>query len=245
MGKGKRRRGATDTRRPPRRHRPPDLLDGVPGPGGTRLRLARPDDVDDLARLLALTGEKTDPQVFDGVASGAAASLVLAGLGVGQDGLLQHAAPMLSAGRGLYDVIIGLMTALIAEDDSGRKLGAFLAYPPAGVLQQIGRAGVPLPQLAAAALAVTKLARLAVDEEVRGRGIGSALLKHGTSIYLQLDYFLIYGQLVTGRGLESYYSSRGFTILDQHERIPLDIIFGRPVSIGPDQADQRVFARWR
>lgn len=245
MGKGKRRRAATETRRPPRRHRSSDLLDGVRAPGQTRLRLARPDDLDDLARLLALTGEKTDPQVFDGIASGAAASLVLAGLGADRDELLQHAAPMLSAGRGLYDVIIGLMTALIAEDNAGRKVGAFLAYPPAGVLAQIGEAGVPLPQLAVTALSVTKIARLAVAEDVRGHGVGSALLKHGTSLYLQLGYFLIYGQLVTGRGLESYYASRGFTILDQYERVPLDVILGYPVSVGPDEADQRVFARWR
>jgi len=245
MGKGKRRRTATSAQRPPRRHRPTDLLDGVRGPVGTRLRLARTDDLEDLSRLLELTGEKTDPQVLDGIASGAAASLILAGMGTDRDGLLQQAAPMLSAGRGLFDVIIGLMTTLIAEDDAGRRVGALLAYPPAAVLRQIGEAGVPLPQLTVTALAVTKIARLAVEEEVRGHGVGSALLKHGTSIYLQLGYFLIYGQLVTGRGLESYYASRGFTVLDQHERISLDVILGYPVSVGPDQADQRVFARWR
>lgn len=245
MGKGKRRRGAADTRRPPRPYRPSDLLEGVRGPGQTRLRLVRPDDLDDLARLLELTGEKTDPEVFDGIASGAAASLVLAGLGVDRDVLLQRTAPMLSAGRGLYDVIIGLMTALIAEDNAGRKVGAFLAYPPAGVLAQIGEAGVPLPQLVVTALKVTKIARLAVDEDVRGHGVGSALLKHGTTLYLQLGYFLIYGHLVTGRGLESYYGSRGFTILGQYERVPLDVILGYPVSVGPDEADQRILARWR
>ena len=245
MGKGKRRRTAAGAPRPPRRHRSADLLDGVRGPAGTRLRLAGADDLEDLTRLLELTGERTDPQVFDGIASGAAASLILAGTATDQDGLLQQAAPMLSAGRGLYDVIIGLMTALVAEDDAGRKVGAFLAYPPAAVLRQFGEAGVPLPQLTVTALAVAKIARLAVEEEVRGRGVGSALLKHGTSIYLQLGYLLLYGQLVTGRGLEAYYASRGFTVLDQHERIPLDVIIGHPASVGPDQADQRVFARWR
>ena len=95
------------------------------------------------------------------------------------------------------------------------------------------------------ALAVAKIERLAGEEEIRGRGVGSALLKHGTSIYLQLGYLLLYGQLVTGRGLESYYASRGFTVLDPNEWIPLDVILGYPASVGPDQADQRVFARWR
>jgi ribosomal protein S18 acetylase RimI-like enzyme len=245
VGKGRRRRAGAGTSRAPRPLRRADLLDGVPGPGRTTLRLGRPEDRPDLARLLALTGEQPEEQVFASIGAGAAATLVLGGLETDRDGLLQQIGPMLATGDGLYDVAVGLMSVLVAEDAAGAKVGVLLAHPPTRVLQQIGAAGVPLPQLIVTALAVVKIKGLAVDERVRGQGVGSALLRHCTRMYLQLGYYLIYGQLVTGRGLESYYANRGFTVLDKYERLSLDVIVGFPVSFGPDDAQERLFARWR
>lgn len=118
-------------------------------------------------------------------------------------------------------------------------------HPALNVLRQFLTAGLPLPEAVVFAMTVGKLRGLAVSEPVRHQGIGSALLSFGKRAYFQAGYYVIFGQLVTGRGLEDYYRGRGFEVLGKSEPLSLDVILGKPAAVGPESPDERLFVKWR
>jgi hypothetical protein len=69
-----------------------ELRDGWPGPAATRLRLARPDEADSVARLAEATGGPLDEYMHGAIERGTASAALLKALDSGKDALLDPAA---------------------------------------------------------------------------------------------------------------------------------------------------------
>ncbi|MEU4424831.1 GNAT family N-acetyltransferase [Actinoplanes sp. NPDC024001] len=95
-----------------------------------------------------------------------------------------------------------------------------------------------------AAQTVVKLKGLAVSPAARGTGIGSAMIKRCVQLYRQLGWHVVYGQFDAARGLESYYSARGFEVLGSGEDLNLGPLLGFPLRIYTRPQD-RLFVRWQ
>ena len=219
---------------------------GWSGPDGSRLRLARPAEADQVDQLLQLTGETIDEAMVDAIKSDEIAAgirEVLATPGSPAEPLRGFLVRGLSAGRSAA-VMTGLASVLVAEDRTGAVAGALFALPPAGVIAGVIAGGVPPGQAMSLALSVVKIKGVAVAETHRGRGLGAELLKRAWQLYLHLDFYLAYGQFQVGTGLERYYPRHGFEVLAEGEGLWLEDRLGVPLGIRPEPGE-RLFARWR
>ncbi|OEJ21552.1 GNAT family N-acetyltransferase [Streptomyces agglomeratus] len=219
------------------------LMDGLAGPDGTRVRLARPEDSVRFGELLTLATEEIEHAHVDGVAAGQCGEWLLDGL-MGGDRVLTE--PLLrAAGSGrLQDGALALSLPLVAEDRDGTLVGALLALPPGTVVQTVREAGYEQHSLLAM-LKYVKIKGLAVAEEARGRGVGGALLKRCTQVYWQLDFMLLYGGFEIERALGPYYARHGFTVLKPGETTDVGFVLtGRPIGLGAGPGEQ-LFFRWK
>jgi GNAT superfamily N-acetyltransferase len=220
------------------------LLKGSSGPGGTRIRLARPGDIGQVTRLLELVDLRLDPAVGTVIEAGAVASTLLLGLDHGSDAMLHPLGEALAADRP-EDAMPGLIWVLVAEGRDGSLHGMLLAVPPTNVLGDGIQGGVPVPAVVAGAARITKLRAVAVVEEARGSRLGETLIKRTVRTYRQLGFRLIYGQFSIGSGLETYYARQGFTVLDEGQNIDLRRM-NLPIIIRSDPSDpERLFVRWQ
>lgn len=220
------------------------LVTGWAGPGGTRVRLARPGDTDPVTRLLALADISMDPAVGAVIKAGTVASTLLVGLDHGPHDMLRPLVEAAAAGNP-DDAMPGLVLVLVAEGRDGSLGGVVQAVPPTNVLADGVGGGVPLLNAVLGASKVAKIRALAVAEDARGMGIGQTLIRRTVGIYRQLGYCLIYGQFPTGSGLENYYSRQGFTVLDEGQHIDLSRL-GLPIHIRTDPSEpERLFLRWQ
>jgi GNAT superfamily N-acetyltransferase len=138
--------------------------------------------------------------------------------------------------------------ALVAERDDVGVVGAVVAHPPAAVVSQFLRH--PKYKLAdpktvrnlvmAGGTAIVKVKALAVHENARGIGIGSALLNRCREIYAHCGYTIVYGQMPPTPGLADFYRSCGFTVLDRSAGFDPWVIFGIHSEIHPS-ADESIF----
>jgi GNAT superfamily N-acetyltransferase len=220
------------------------LVNGWAGPGGTRIRLARPGDTEQVTGLLALADIALDPVVGTVIEAGTVASTLLMGLDHGVNDMLRPLAEAVAADRP-DDAMPGLILVLVAEGRDGFLRGVLQAVPPDNVLADGIAAGVPVLTAVVGAVKVAKIRAVAVAEQARGIGIGQTLIRRSVRTYLQLGFLLIYGQFPIGSGLEKYYARQGFTVLDEGQTIDLRRM-NFPVLIGTDPSDpERLFVRWR
>jgi GNAT superfamily N-acetyltransferase len=220
------------------------LINGWAGPGGTRIRLARPGDTEQVTGLLSLANISLDPAVGAVIEAGTVASTLLLGLDNGSEAMLHTLAHAVAADTP-DDPMSGLILVLVAESRDGFLHGVLQAVPPTNVLSDGIEAGVPLPTAVASAARIAKIRAVAVDREARGVGIGETLIRRCVRTYLQIGFQLIYGQFPLGSGLEKYYARQGFTVLDEGQNIDLRRM-NLPILISTDPSDpERLFSRWR
>lgn len=219
------------------------LIRGWAGPGGSRIRLARPGDTGHVTGLLALADIPMDPAVDAVIKTGTVASTLLLGLTHGNNEMLRPLAEAAAAGNP-DDAMPGLVLVVVAEGRDGSLGGVLQAVPPTNVLADGVEGGVPVLNAVLGAAKVAKIRALAVAEDARGMGIGETLIRRSVGIYRQLGYCLVYGQFSTGSGLERYYSRQGFTVLDEGQHIDLTRL-GLPIHIRTDPSEpERLFVRW-
>jgi GNAT superfamily N-acetyltransferase len=215
----------------------PGLVDGLPGPHGTTLRLARSGEASDVTRLMAMAGVTPEPELASAIDDGAIGTAILDALIDGQTPILTQLARTVASPRPIAE-LSGLTVVLVAVR-SHDVVGALLAYPPFGVIAQGIAGGIPLPEMLVTGAGMVRFKGLGVNEDTRRAGIGSALMRTGMRLWTQLDYLLIYGQIRTGQGLEAYYPRFGFTVLDAGAAIPLTRL-GVPMGISPEPGEQLI-----
>jgi GNAT superfamily N-acetyltransferase len=220
------------------------LLKGSSGPGGTRIRLARPGDTGQVTRLLELVGIRLDPAVGSVIEAGTVASTLLLGLDHGADAMLRPLGEALAADSP-EDAMAGLIWVLVAEGQDGSLHGVVLAVPPTNVLADGIQGGVPVPAAVAGAAKIAKVRAVSVAKDARGHGLGETLIKRTVRTYMHLRFRLIYGQFSIGSGLETYYARQGFTVLDAGQVIDLRRM-NLPIIIRTDPSNpERLFVRWQ
>lgn len=221
-----------------------DLQDGIPVRGGVRLRIARPGDVGEAARLLQMAGlDFFPPYVTRAIESRDIGTTILRGLSSGHDEI-QHALDLALQAGDPNEAVPGLTTLLVASNPGRGLCGALLTMPPASVLAQVAGAGVPVLSALHGMAVLAKIQALAVDENNRRGGLGTALVSTCMAMYFQVGYQLAYGQFRTGSGLEHYYRGLGFSILDPGKGISLSERLGLPIGLAPETGEQ-FFLRWR
>jgi GNAT superfamily N-acetyltransferase len=226
-------------RRPPAPSRRPriDLLRGVPGPPGVRIRYARPADLGPVQHLLPLA----EPSL------GEEGTMMLEHPGLAAD--LQRA---LRTGRrpsptGVsahpYDAMMTVSLLLVAVDEQDTVIGVLMALPPVRILGRFLQGGVPLPDILTAAHTVMKIKGVAVDPTARGRGIGTALINLCVQLYTELGWRALYGQFDRRTGLDAYYSRLGFTVAGRFKGIDFDHLVAFPLRVR-SLGNERLFVRW-
>jgi len=205
--------------------------------------LARPDEGEAAGRLLTAAHHELSDETRLLMKTGAMGTTVMRGLDGGDEAIL-HDVVQAVAGRPLEEVFGGLSVLLAAEDRGGELVGALTAIPPIRTLMYALDSGVDQLQVLVMAQAVIKIKGVAVAEQARRRGIGTALINRCVQLYSQLGWQMRYGQFAVGSGLEGYYSRRGFEVLDEGELISLRPLLDVPLSIHA-MAGERLFMRWR
>ena len=221
---------------------PRQLTDGIPGPAGVTVRLARPGESTVVDQLLRPANVSLLADVAAAIEDGTIASTLLTGLTSGQDEILR--ALVIAAQSDPETAMPGLSTVLVAETPSHTLAGAIEARPPSWIFADAANAGVPLPRALLGTIAVIKVCGVAVAEPARGSGIGTTLINARTGLYFQLGYLLAYGQVDAGDGLASYYTRLGFDVHSPAAAISFDEPLGLPIGIATTPEEQ-LFTRWR
>jgi GNAT superfamily N-acetyltransferase len=207
-----------------------------------QLRPARSGEAGKVNRLLKLAGVELNPYLVEGIGDGSLSSALIRAAESGKEEVLRELVVAARAGDPNL-AMAGLATVVVAEDARGVPVGAAVALPPFRVFADAANAGLSPPRALVGLAGVAKIKGVAVAKDARGAGIGSALVGHCTRRYLSLGYFLVYGQLRTGSGLETYYPRLGFEVLAASEAISLDAL-SLPMQIKPEPGEQ-LFTRWR
>ncbi|WP_067821940.1 GNAT family N-acetyltransferase [Actinomadura kijaniata] len=216
---------------------PERLVTGWAAARGSRVRGMAEGEGEQVRRLWEPLG--LDPEALAALDDPDTGRLLPVGLRHGQEALLAELGARAADGDTLR-TLAGLSAVLVAQDRTGRIVGALQAAPPGGLLARAVDRGVPPAQALTAVLAVVRIRAVAVAEHARGQGIGAALLHRCLQLYFRLGYHLAYGGFPEGSGLERYYARLGFEVAAPGEGIPLSLPFG----ISPEPGE-RLFHRWR
>lgn len=221
------------------------LRAGWPGPAGTRIHLARPEDAEAADALMATTGDQVRfvPVLRAAIEDGTAASTMLAGLGASNTKAYYDAAAVAFTDRPMNEALTTVCLTLVATDEQDRIVGVLSATAPGTVIDMATNHGFPPAKAMAVSLFVAKVHGLAVAEHARGQGIAAALLKRTWQVHQQLGYLLLYGSYETDRDLGAFYSRNGYTVHAPGETFSLDRA-ALPFRLGAGD-DQCVFTRWR
>ncbi|MGY0466934.1 GNAT family N-acetyltransferase (plasmid) [Kitasatospora sp. cg17-2] len=229
---------------PPQRVTGKRLAEGWPGPDGGRVRLAGPGDADEVAALLKLADVELDARYGRAIEAGSVSATLRTALDSGPDALMEGAVTSL-AGASFADGMPPLALALVAEDSTGRVVGALVAHPPAPLISRLLQRGAGPGEALLPAIAIAKIGGLAVEEDARGAGRGTLLLKRAVQVYRQLQYPLLYGQFSTASAhLEAFYQAAGFTPLADGEGLSMAERLGLPYGV-EGTPGERLFFRWR
>ncbi|MEU9443839.1 GNAT family N-acetyltransferase [Streptomyces sp. NPDC048304] len=164
----------------------------------------------------------------------------------GHDAILRDLAVVLQSPEpswGSLSASLGLL--LVAVDSTGQVVGALLAHPPTSFLLNLAGQGLEQKNVFLGHIAIAKIKGLAVAENSRHSGIGSALLRRCREVYWQCGYELLYGQFHSDRGLlPSFYSASDFEVLSENDGVDLWVVFGQRVVL-TNESGERLFYRWR
>jgi GNAT superfamily N-acetyltransferase len=185
---------------------------GWQGPAGTRIRLARGQDVEAANELMATTGDgvRSIPVLAAAIEDGSAASAMLAGLGGGSKAY-HDAAARTFTDRPMNEAMTTVSLTLVAADEQDRAVGVLSATAPGTLIEIAMNNGYPADKALALSLFVAKIHGLAVAEHARGQGIAATLLRRTWQIHQQLGYFLLYGSYEADRDLAAFYTRAGYT----------------------------------
>ncbi|WP_424893421.1 GNAT family N-acetyltransferase [Streptomyces sp. XH2] len=219
------------------------LRTGWRGPAGTRIHLARPQDLVAADALMATTGDgvRIIPVLRTAIEDGTAASAMLAGLGGTK--AYHDAASRSFTDRPMSEALTTVSLTLVATDEQDRAVGVLSATAPGTVIEMAMNNGFSSEKAMALSLFIAKVHGLAVAEHARGQGIAATLLKRTWQVYQQLGYFLLYGSFEADRNLADFYSRCGYTVHAPGESFPLDRV-ALPFGLNAGD-DQRMFTRWR
>ncbi|MFG1892166.1 GNAT family N-acetyltransferase [Micromonospora sp. NPDC049051] len=228
-----------------------DLVDGWSPLPQVRIRQARAEDIDAVTALSRLAGVDIEVEVMDAVRTGIAGTEVRAGLREGgKDGFLRVMAGRFAEYQSAdqRQLFAHVTLVLVAEHDEQGVIGALVAYPPLGVvgqmLQHNQRVGGGVKQatqiLTMGVLKICRIKSLAVASQVRGHGIGAALLGYCHQVYEHLGYISVYGQAPTTPGLDAFYRRQGFEVLDTGVGFDPWVVFGVHADIRP-APQERIF----
>ncbi|MFJ8982750.1 GNAT family N-acetyltransferase [Streptomyces sp. NPDC102282] len=231
------------------RHTPPLSADrvrtGWQGPAGTRIRLARGQDVEAANALMATTGDgvRIIPVLRAAIEDGSASCAMLAGLGASNTKAYYDAASAAFTDQPMNEALTTVSLTLVATDETDRTVGILSATAPGTLIDMAMNNGYTADKAMALSLFVAKIHGLAVAEHARGQGIAATLLKRTWQIHQQLGYVLLYGSYEADRDLTAFYTRCGWTTHAPGETFPLDRV-APPFRLGAGD-DQRVFTRWR
>ncbi|MEV0254728.1 GNAT family N-acetyltransferase [Streptomyces sp. NPDC050732] len=218
------------------------LIDGLPGPGGVRIRFARPQEAAKVTELLKAASNDMETGHLEALTEGRCGTWLLDGLAGARliDPLVRAA-----AGGGLKAAAAAMSLPLVAQDREGQIVGALLAVPSGTVISTVTRLPGHEQHALLSVLKYGKIKAVAVSEDVRGQGIGAALLKRCVQLYWQLDYMLLFGGFETSRALGPYYTRQGFTVLWPGQTIDVGtLLAGVPIQLGAGPGET-LFYRWR
>lgn len=233
---------------------PRHLAGGWPLDGGVRVRLAEPADMSAVCELVALAGVALEPEVVQAVDRGIAAAALRAAITGGREAFTRHMAEQFIAHQG-GDISMAFQhvtLVLVAEHDERGVIGAAVTYPPIAVIKQLmaygQRAGARPQQameiLGSGALAIARIKALAVAEDLRDSGIGSALLHRSWQIFDHSGYMIVYGQAADSPALQRFYRRHHFEVLEPGAGFDPWVVFGIHADIRPDPGE-RTFIRHR
>ncbi|MFG1754923.1 GNAT family N-acetyltransferase [Streptosporangium sandarakinum] len=226
---------------------PDRLAHGWSGPNGTKIRMLADGQADRWLELVEMSGAAHEDALLTAVREGMPGWLLPVGLADGPHAMRRRFLEVISARteQAALCAMAGLSAPLVVQDRGGRVVAALhaVSLPPAVVANAADR-GIPFEIMIAALTAVMKIRAVAVDEPLRGQGIGSALLTRCLQLYFQLGFDAAYGQFRTGSGLETFYARQGFTVLDEGAVFSLRDRLGLPFRIQADPGE-RIFTRVR
>lgn len=218
------------------------LVDGVPGPDGVRIGFARPGESAVVNTLLKEAADDLEAGHLEALARGECGTWLvdaLAGADSGERLVRAAAAGELQRAAG------ELSLPLVARDGDGQVVGALLGVPSGTVISQLARMPVAKQQILMSMLVYAKIKAVAVSEDVRGRGIGAALIARCVQVYWQLDYTLLFGEFDTTRALGPYYTRQGFSVLRPRQGIDVGtLLTGVPLHLGAGPG-LTFFHQWR
>ncbi|MEV0220380.1 GNAT family N-acetyltransferase [Streptomyces sp. NPDC050704] len=218
------------------------MIEGLPGPDGTRIRYAVSEEADAVTALLKTAADGLETGHLEALAAGQCGTWLLDGL-AGID-LIDPLVRAASVGD-LQPAAALMSLPLVARDRDGQVVGALLAVPSGTVISMVSRLPGHERYALLSMLKYAKIKAVAVREDARGRGIGAALLKRCVQMYWQLDYMLLFGEFEAGRGLGAYYTRQGFTVLRPGQAIDVGtLLAGVPVQLGAGPGET-FFHRWR
>lgn len=238
-------------RRPPPPTITPSLLTkGWSAPAGGRVRLATPDDAEDVRRLqLLVDGDVQEDKSFadlladDKLGVFLEPSLTARGEPA-QKVLLRQVAEHADAGR-WTELGLGVSFVLVACDRQGDVVGALVATAAKSLLEGALLQGIDPRMAIMVPVAVLKLRVLAVQEQARGLGLGAALLKRAGQLTDTLGFFLFYGQVdASDEGLARFYSRCGWQVHAPGESVSLSDRLRLPLGVTP-QDGELLISRWR
>ncbi|WP_431946053.1 GNAT family N-acetyltransferase [Micromonospora marina] len=219
----------------------------LPGPNGLRIRAAEAVDLADFRRLCATAGVDIEDEIAAAIETGSAGEAVYTGLTSGIGAFFDDIMTRLDSMSvpALRELFLRLTVALVAESDDTGVTGAALAFPPVGIimnqlkqLRSLGASDETRVQLTlAGALRVSRIKAVAVRDDARRSGVGSALVQACNSAFSQLGYSSIYGIMPPSIGLRMFYSGLGFTILPPGQPYTFAAA-GLPTAVQADDGEQ-------
>lgn len=218
------------------------VIDGWPEAGG-RIRRIRAGEWARANELLPAARVELDKYSIAGIDDGTLGAALLDGLHADVEVFHERFLETLQ-GQDLPLQLVPLSLVLVAEDTGGRIVGALEVLPPASAIVGMRKMGYPPVLAMMLAVTVGKVRGLAVEEDARGRGWGSGLLRRAVKVYDQLGFVTLHGFFdVSSPRLEAFYTRHGFTVLGVGERVEMSHL-GPTLHTGSDPTE-RMFARHR
>ncbi|MDQ1305159.1 MAG: hypothetical protein QG671_989 [Actinomycetota bacterium] len=217
------------------------LLSGIKVPGGYTVRLARPGEGADVARLARLAGvdvelDDAEAQAVDDGLAGAIATRVLQDGDHGLRALAEHWV------HGLMQVALASMAPVVAtHPDHPGPVGLCLTGMPGNVVANAVNAGVGEQPVMLLTMQLGRLRAVAVDPGHRGAGLGTAMLAQAAMLATARNGDL-YGQIERPE-LADWYAARGFRVLPPGHGLDMAWLIDVPLVVFPGNRQERIVIR--